>query len=456
MENAKTCVDLDTGDTAWMIMASVLVLGMIPGLSIFEAGLLRSKNTISVMIQVVAGVSVLSVMWVVVGFSIVFGDTFHGIIGNPATFPLMQNLANVCLPRAPLIPAMVFGAFQTMFASITPLLMTGAFAGRLRFKAYMLFIILWEILVYYPLAHWIWGGGWMSLNGDVFHGKAGVLDFAGGIVIHTSAGIGALVCAVVLGPRVDFAANNGKYEPSNIPLALVGACLLWSGWFGFNAGSSFAASLLSTTVIVNTHVSACVSGVVWLILSMIRVGKAELVEVVNGVIAGLALITPASGYIEVYSSLGLSVVGGVTSFFGVILLKEKLKIDDALDVCVVHGFTGLLGSLAIGFLATTDVNTSGVDGLFYGRPIQLLMQLLGIGVTLVWAGVWTYLILKLVGLITPLRLSPSQEMKGLDIAEHGEIAYEYLHKKHDIENSVNQKVDGYFALPHTEEDEHFA
>jgi Amt family ammonium transporter len=319
-----------------------------------------------------------------------------------------------------------------MFATITPLLMTGSFADRMTFKSWIIFCVAWEILVYYPLAHWIWGKGWLSPFGDIITRKGeGVIDFAGGIVIHTSAGTGAFVGALILGKRRGFVEYNyGKFPMSSLPLSLVGVCFLWLGWFGFNAGSALSSGTTTAIAVINTHIAACVSGSIWLFGAWIK-HTPSLVETVNGAVAGLAGITPASGFIGVDAALIISVVLGLASFFAVPLLKEKLHVDDALDVTVVHGLTGIIGSFAIGIAASKEYNKFGMNGWIRDNPSQMAQQLLGIAVAMFLGGFWTWAILKILEKTIGIRVSPEVEDAGLDFAEHGELAYETLHKKFD-------------------------
>eukprot|EP00455_Lapot_gusevi_P044497 TRINITY_DN5566_c0_g1_i1.p1 TRINITY_DN5566_c0_g1~~TRINITY_DN5566_c0_g1_i1.p1 ORF type:complete len:477 (-),score=172.07 TRINITY_DN5566_c0_g1_i1:77-1507(-) len=417
MSAAQQC-NIDTGDTAWVLVSTVLVLGMMPALALFEAGLLRSKNTLSIATQIIGGLTVLAFMWNVFGFSLVYSTTVGGIIGNLDNVLLINVSYSDCNPRlSKNIPIAAFAAFQMMFACITPLLMTGAYAERLKFKAFMMITVLWEIFVFYPIAHWIWGGGWL--------GALGVMDFAGGIVIHVSAGIGALVLAIMVGHRHEFEKYHGEFPPSNLPLAVLGAALLWMGWFGFNAGSALSASAVAVSAVASTQIAACVSGIVWLALSWIR-DRPSCVALINGVIAGLAGVTPASGYISSESTLVLGLILGVASFYGVVLMKHKLHIDDALDVSSVHGLTGLIGSIFIGFCSETRLNPIAANGVVFGGGRLLWVQLVGVIVVLVYAAVVTYLI----GLVTQhfvgLRITIEEEISGLDMVEHAEFAYHKL------------------------------
>ena len=341
---------------------------MIPALGMFEAGLLRKKNTVSIFMQIFFGLALLSVMWFIFGFSLTFGPDTAGLVGNlDWTFlkgvPFNDSLANY----APTIPGVLFAKFEMMFAVITPLLITGAIAERMKFSAFIIFIVVWSFLIYYPLVHWIWGGGWL--------GKLGVVDFAGGIVIHTSAGMGALAAALVLGRRLNY--GPAIMVPHSIPLAVLGSALLWLGWFGFNAGSALASGGVAGNTVINTHMASSISALIWVGLSWLRTGKPSIIAAINGAIAGLAGITPASGYVSVEHAFLIGIAVGIASYLGVIFLKDRLKIDDALDVSSVHGIAGIIGSLAIGIFASSIINPMGPNGLLYGNPNQLLIQAFG-------------------------------------------------------------------------------
>jgi len=407
-------VPIDSGDTAWMLVAGSLVLLMIPALGLFESGLLRKKNAVSVFMQIFCGLALLSVMWFVFGFSLSFGpDETGGIMGNLDWVFLKGVPWDDTLHYAPTIPGVLFVKFQLMFAAITPLLLTGTIAERMKFSSFIIFIASWSILIYYPLVHWIWGGGWLS--------QLGVVDFAGGIVIHTSVGMGALAAAMVLGRRRFF--GPAIEIPHSIPLAVTGSALLWLGWFGFNAGSALASGSLAGNTVIVTHMASSVSALIWVGLSWMRTGKPSVIAAVNGAIAGLAGITPASGYISVEHSFVIGIAIGIASYSGVILFKEKLKIDDALDVSSVHGVAGIIGSLAIGIFASTAINPNGPNGLLFGNPSQLGIQAIGVGVAGALGFFGTWIIMKVIKFLVGVRVSPEVEDAGLDISEHAERAY---------------------------------
>ncbi len=407
---------IDTGDTAWMLVAGSLVLLMIPALGLFESGLLRKKNAVSIFMQIFFGLALLSVMWFVFGFSLSFGEdtTGLGLVGNldwvflkgvPWDAPLEQY--------APTIPGVLFVKFQLMFAAITPLLLTGTIAERMKFSSFIIFIAAWSMLIYYPLVHWVWGGGWL--------GELGVVDFAGGIVIHTSVGMGALAAAMVLGRRKNY--GPAIMVPHSIPIAVLGSSLLWLGWFGFNAGSALASGGVAGNTVIVTHMSSSVSALIWVGLSWMRTGKPSVVAAINGAIAGLAGITPASGFVSVEHSFVIGIAIGIASYAGVVIFKEKLRIDDALDVSSVHGVAGIIGSLAIGIFASSMINPAGPDGLLFGNPEQLLIQAIGVGVSgaLGFGGTW--ILMQVIKFLIGIRVSPEVEDTGLDISEHAEAAY---------------------------------
>jgi len=388
---------------------------MIPSLGLFEAGLLRKKNTVSIFMQIFFGMALLSVMWFTFGFSLSFGPDTAGLAGNlqwtflkgiPWDAPLTQY--------APNIPGVLFVKFEMMFAVITPLLLTGAIAERMKFTAFVLFIAAWSLLIYYPLVHWIWGvGGWLN--------NLGVKDFAGGIVIHTSAGMGALAAALVLGRRRNY--GPSIMVPHSIPLAVLGSSLLWLGWFGFNAGSALASGGVAGNTVINTHMASAVSALIWVGLSWMRTGKPSVIAAINGAIAGLAGITPASGYVSVEHAFVIGIAVGLGSYMGVLFLKDRFKIDDALDVSSIHGIPGIIGAIAIGLFASTAINPMGVNGLLYGNPNQILIQAIGVGVAALLGFGGTFVILKVIDLLIGIRVSPKVQEAGLDIEEHAERAY---------------------------------
>ena len=407
---------LDTGDTTWIILAGALVFMMIPALALFEAGLLRRKNAVSVFMQVFFGLGFLSMMWFLFGFSMAFGpDTSGGLIGG-SDFVFLKGVPwdEPLEQYAPTIPGMSFVQFQMVVAVVTPLLLTGVIAERMKFKSFIIFIAAWSIFIYYPLVHWVWGGGWLA--------QLGVADFAGGIVIHTAAGMSALAAAIVLGRRKGF--GPAIMVPHNIPLAVFGASLLWLGWFGFNAGSALTAvgGIASNTIIV-THMSSSAAALVWIALSWKRTGKPSVVAGINGALAGLVGITPAAGFVSVEHAVLIGLGIGFASYAGLIIFKEKLRIDDALDVSAVHGVAGIVGSLAVGIFASAVINPTGPVGALFGNVAQLGSQALGVGVAITLGFGGTFIIMKIIKAVMGVRVSEKVEEDGLDLGEHAEEAY---------------------------------
>lgn len=404
---------IDTGDTTWMLISTGLVMMMTPALGFFEAGLIRAKNSLSIIMQTFSGLAILSILWFIIGFTLVFSPSQGGIIGG-LDWVFFNNVPiNESVDYAPTIPGVTFASYQMMFAVITPLLITGAFAERLKWSSFFVFIIAWSLVVYYPLAHWVWGRGWLA--------EMGVFDFAGGIVIHTSAGLGSLAAALVLGRRKSFGPEI--MVPHNIPLAVIGATLLWVGWFGFNAGSALASGSLAANTLLVTHIASATSAMVWIGLSWKRSGKPSTTAVINGAIAGLAGVTPASGFISAQNSFFLGIVLGFASYYAILLLKEHLKIDDALDVSSVHGVTGIVGALAIGLIASTAINPAGPDGAAYGNPMQFAIQAVGVAVAAVLGFGGTVIIMKIINATMGLKVKDEEEDIGLDLTQHAERAY---------------------------------
>ena len=400
---------VDTGDTAWILTATALVLFMtLPGLALFYAGLVQPKNIVSVLMHHFAIACLMSVLWVVAGYSLAFsGDgAYLGDLGNLFMSAItIDSLYDT-------IPESLFGAFQMTFAVITPALIIGAYVERIRFSAVLIFSGLWLLVVYAPVTHWVWGGGFMA--------TMGVMDFAGGIVVHATAGTAALVAAVVIGRRRNFPAS---VQPPHSPvLTMVGACMLWVGWFGFNGGSALAAGQGAAMALLVTHISAAVASLVWMVIEWKKFGRPSLVGIATGMVAGLATVTPASGFIGVPGGIILGLVGGYFCYVAVDIIRNRLNIDDSLDVFAVHGVGGILGSLLVAVLATDTF--SGL-GLAEGMSItsQLSVQAISVGITVIWTAIASYVILKIAGVFGGLRVSDDDEVEGLDIAQHGERGY---------------------------------
>jgi Amt family ammonium transporter len=406
-------IDLvDTGDTSWILISSALVLMMtMPGLSLFYGGLVRAKNFLSVMVQCGAVAAICSVLWIVVGYTLAFGDVTGGVLGGGNAL-MLANLGNV--REGLTIPESSFALFQMTFAAITPALMVGAWVDRARFGWVLGFCALWGLVVYAPVAHWVWGGGWLS-------SRLGTLDFAGGIVVHTTAGVSAVVAAVLLGRRDGF--PRSIMLPHSPSLTMAGAALLWVGWFGFNGGSALAANDDAAAAIINTHLAASVAALFWLLIEKIQLGKPTSVGFATGAIAGLATVTPAAGFISPGSAIGFGIAASVICYFAIQLVKQKLKIDDSLDVFAVHGVGGITGSL---LLAVAISPSLGGTGYATGQTMagQLVAQIAGIGVVAAWSIVASVIIALMVSVVFPMRVDEQTERDGLDIASHGERAWE--------------------------------
>ncbi len=402
---------LDSGDTAWMLIATALVMLMLPGLALFYGGLVRRKNVLSTIMHSFFGLALVSVVWVLVGFSIAFAPdaTGLGLFGGLN----FVGFTNVGLQPAQgsTIPFVLFAAFQLMFAAITPALITGAFAERKRFASFVIFTVLWSVFVYSPIAHWVWASdGWLF--------KLGALDFAGGTVVHASSGVSALIVALLIGRRV---VNGDRMEPHDIPMTVLGAGLLWFGWFGFNAGSALSAGGLAANALLVTNTAAAAATITWVLASYLHKGKVSVSGAACGAVAGLVAITPASGFVTAGGALIIGLVAGGLCYSAT-LLRERIKVDDALDVFAVHGVGGVFGALATGVLATTAINT--FPGLIDGNPKQLVTQLIAVAATVSYAVIATFVIVKVVDVILGIRVPTRDEEMGLDLAVHGEVAYQ--------------------------------
>jgi Amt family ammonium transporter len=405
--------DMNTGDTAFILVSSALVMLMTPGLALFYGGMARNKNVLGTLMQSFIMLGIITVEWVLWGYSMAFGPDHGGIIGGLDWFGLKGVGMEPSAVYGPTIPHMVFMVFQCMFAIITPALITGAFAERIKFSAFMLFSILWGTLVYNPLAHWVWGvGGWL--------GKMGALDFAGGTVVHISSGISALAAAIIVGKRRGY--GTVPFIPHNLPMTVTGAGLLWFGWFGFNAGSALASNGLAANAFVVTHVASATAALSWIILEWLHRGKPTTLGAASGAVAGLVAITPGSGFVGPVAAL---IIGALVSVicYGGIMLKSKLGYDDSLDVFGIHGLGGTWGALATGLFASKLINPNGANGLFFGNPGQLWTQFLAVAVTWIFAFVMTSIILKVVDVIVGLRVTDEAEERGLDISQHNETGY---------------------------------
>ena len=403
---------LDSGDTAWMLTATVLVLLMtIPGLFLFYGGLVRAKNALSTIMHSFMIVALVSVQWVLIGYTLAFGPDVSGIIGNLDWLGL-SGVGPEPSGYAETIPHYVFMAFQMTFAVITVALITGAFAERIKFSTFIVFVLIWTTIIYDPLAHWVWGGGWM--------GTLGVLDFAGGTVVHISSGASALAAALIFGKRIGY--GREPMPPHFLPFSIIGAALLWVGWFGFNAGSSLAADGLASIAFVTTNTAAAAAVLGWVFTEWISRGKPTVLGAATGAVTGLVAITPAAGFVSPLSALLIGLVAGILCYAAV-NMKTRLGYDDSLDVVGVHGIGGTWGCLATGLFASTAVNPGGANGLFFGNPEQLVIQFISVAATWVFAFGGTLVILYVLKAIMGLRVSTEEEVTGLDLSEHGEVAY---------------------------------
>jgi Amt family ammonium transporter len=405
---------MDTGNTAWLLMSSGLVMFMLPGLALFYGGLVRRKNVLSTIMHSFFGLALVTIVWVVVGFGLAFGPTIGGlgVVGDPTGLLFLNGVGmEPSDTYATSIPFVLFAAFQLMFAAITPALITGAFAERKKFAAFVSFTILWSLFIYSPLAHMVWSAdGWLY--------KLGALDYAGGTVVHISSGVSALVVALMIGSRRK---NGEKMDPHDVPMTVLGAGILWFGWFGFNAGSAVAADGRAAMAFVVTTIAAAAGMISWVAVQYSRTPKVSVVGAAAGAVAGLVAITPASGFVGVGGALVIGLVVGGLSYICAGLLRERLHVDDALDVFAVHGVGGMWGAIATGIFAVAAIG--GVGGVIEGNPQQLVYQLVAVGFTVVFAAVGTFVIMTVINLLFGARVPEEQEEIGLDLAVHGEAAY---------------------------------
>jgi Amt family ammonium transporter len=406
---------MNAGDTVFVLISAALVMLMTPGLALFYGGMVRSKNVLGTIMQSFIVLGIITLEWVLWGYSMSFGVDHAGIVGGLGWF----GLKGVGMLPSPdygsTIPHLAFMIFQCMFAIITVALITGAFAERMKFSAFLIFSLLWATFVYNPLCHWVWGvGGWI--------GRLGALDFAGGTVVHISSGLSALAAAIVIGKRHGY--GSTPYIPHNLPMTITGAALLWFGWFGFNAGSALACNGLAANAFVVTHVSSAVAALSWIFTEWAHRGKPTTLGAASGAVAGLVAITPASGFVGPLSAIIIGALAGIICYGG-ILIKSRLGYDDSLDVVGIHGLGGTWGALATGLFASTAINPDGAEGLFFGNPGQLWVQFISVIATMIFAFVMTYIILKLIDVLIGLRVTNEEEIQGLDVSLHDEAGYTY-------------------------------
>ncbi|MEX0791447.1 MAG: ammonium transporter [Actinomycetota bacterium] len=406
---------MDTGDTAWILASAALVMFMTPGLALFYGGLVRSKNVLGTIMQSFFALGLVSVLFMMFGYTLAFGTDVGSIIGG-LDFAFLRGVGAEPFANAPTIPHNVYMIFQMMFAVITPALITGAVAERMKFKGYVMFLGLWSLLVYSPVAHWVWGGGWLGFA----EGGVAALDFAGGTVVHINAGIAALACIIYMGKRKGY--PQEAIRPHNVPMVILGASILWFGWFGFNGGSALGANGVAGTAFVATHLAAAAAILGWLIPEWIQHKAPTTIGAATGAVAGLVAITPAAGFVEPWAAVLIGFAGGLVCYIFV-ALKPKLGYDDSLDVVGVHFVGGIVGALLTGVFATVAVNAAGADGLLYGNPGQFMKQLIAVVATVVYSFVASMAILFVTDKLVGIRVSEDDEQMGLDLSQHSETAY---------------------------------
>ncbi len=407
---------IDTGDTAFVMICAALVLLMTPALGLFYGGMVRSKNVLSTIMQSFICLGIVSIQWALYGYSLAFGPDINHLIGSLDWVGLKGVGVDPNADYAATIPHLAFMIFQGMFAFITPAIISGSVAERVKFPAYTVFILLWATLVYDPVAHWVWGvGGWLR--------EYGVLDFAGGTVVHIISGVSGLVFALMIGKRKGY--GHEAMLPHNLPMIVIGTSLLWFGWFGFNAGSSLGANGTALIAFTTTHMAAAAGIVSWVIVEWMHHGKPTLFGAASGCLAGLVAITPGAGFVSVMSAIAIGLLGGIICYLAVAVMKNKFGYDDSLDAFGVHGMGGTWGAIATGIFASKDINSAGANGLLFGNPEQVALQLVGVISSWAFAAIMTFLIVKFVGLFMQITASRDQESEGMDITEHGERAYVY-------------------------------
>ena len=403
-------IGIDTGNTAWVLIAAAMVFFMTPGLALFYGGMARSKNVLSTIMQSFFLIGVISVEFMLIGYTLIFGDDVHGIIGSLNKIGLMGTENSIM--EGANIPEMAFIAFQCMFAIITPAIMSGSITGRMRFAPFVVFAVIWSVLIYNPMAHWVWGGGFLA--------NLGALDFAGGLVIHVLSGVSGLVLCLLLGRRRGY--GRMPMLPHHLPMTVLGGAMLWFGWFGFNAGSALGAGPLAANAVLTTQMSAAIGIVGWVLVERYHRGKPTVLGAVSGGVSGLVAITPAAGFVTPVVAIPIGFIGAICCYVAVAILKSKFGYDDSLDAFGIHGVGGMWGAIATGLFATVSVNPDGADGLFYGGNL-LIPQLISLVVAIAFAIIGTIIIFKVVSLFMDMRVSISAESLGIDISEHGEGAY---------------------------------
>jgi Amt family ammonium transporter len=401
---------LNSGDTAWMLTATALVMLMtVPGVALYYGGLVKRENVLNTLFMSLIAFSITSVIWVIYAYQLAFGTDVYGLIGNGSNLLFLGVSSSALAANAPTIPVTIYSAFELVFAAITVALISGAVVGRMKFKAWLAFVPLWITIVYVPISHWVWGGGWLA--------KLGALDFAGGTVVHLDCGIAALVLCIYLGTRKDT-----KLLPHNLGYSVIGAALLWFGWFGFNAGSALTAGGLASSAFLVTNTATAAAMISWMLIDIIKTGKPTVLGAITGAVCGLVAITPASGYVTVTGALILGFITSFFSYYAMTWLKPRFGYDDSLDVFAVHGVSGAWGAIATGLFAAPIINATGV-GLFYGNPMQMVWQLIDIGTVIAWSGGWTLVLAFVLDKTIGLRVTDEEELEGLDTHLHEESGY---------------------------------
>lgn len=412
---AQEAATINAADTAWVLISAALVMLMVPGLAFFYSGMVHSNNVVATIMHSYMKLCTITLVWVLWGYSFAFGGGDSGLFGG-FDYLGFQGVTGEAVSKDVPIPHYIFAMFQGMFAVVTAAIITGAFAERVRLGPVLLFSTLWITVVYAPVAHWVWGGGWI-------HSTLGALDFAGGAVVHINSGVAGLMAALILGRRLRLTKREQETRPHNLPLVVLGAALLWFGWFGFNAGSALAANGLAALAFTNTAIAAAAGGCGWFMVELMDKKRSTALGIISGSVAGLVAITPAAGYVAPLSSIAIGLIGGFVCYWAVMVLKPKLGYDDSLDAFGIHGVGGLWGAIATGLFATTSVNPAGADGLFYGSADLLVAEILASLAVIAYSAVATFAVLQLLRIFAQMRVSEEEETKGLDSTQHGEVAY---------------------------------
>lgn len=411
---AQEAVAISPADTAWLLISAALVMLMVPGLAFFYSGMVHSQNVVATLMHSYTKLCTITLVWVLWGYSLAFGASHYGLIGG-FDFLGFEGVTGAALSDSVKIPHYLFATFQGMFAVVTAAIITGAFAERVRLGPVLAFSTLWITVVYAPVAHWVWGGGWIAT-------ELGALDFAGGAVVHINSGVAGLIAALVLGRRIR-ANRDSEVRPHNLPLTVLGASLLWFGWFGFNAGSALGANELAALAFANTNIAAAAGGFAWYVVEQLHKKRSTALGIISGSVAGLVAITPAAGFVTPLSAIVIGLGGGIVCYWAVAVLKPKLGYDDSLDAFGIHGAGGLWGAIATGLFATTSVNPAGADGLFYGNASLLWAEIVASAAVIAYSAIATFIVLKLLRIFVRMRVSKEEEATGLDATQHGEVGY---------------------------------